>query len=69
MLLVFLLLVDPGDEVVLAAPHYPCYPNFVRYCGGEPVAVRTRPEDGYRLDVDLVRRAVNERTAAMLSIL
>ena len=30
MLLVFALLVEPGDEVVLGTPHYPCYPNFVR---------------------------------------
>ena len=34
MLLVFSLLVGPGDEVVMGSPHYPCYPNFVRYCGG-----------------------------------
>ena len=37
MLLVFSLLVEPGDEVVLGTPHYPCYPNFVRVCGGTPV--------------------------------
>ena len=30
MLLVFSLLVEPGDEVILGTPHYPCYPNFVR---------------------------------------
>ena len=31
MLLVFSLLVDPGDEVILGTPHYPCYPNFIHY--------------------------------------
>jgi aspartate/methionine/tyrosine aminotransferase len=40
MLLVFGLLVGPGDEVLLASPHYACYPNFVRFCGGTPVLVR-----------------------------
>ena len=34
MWLVFTLLVEPGDEVILGTPHYPCYPNFVRVCGG-----------------------------------
>ena len=58
MLLVFSLLLDPGDEVVLAQPHYPCYPNFIRYCGAEPICVETSPRDGYNLDPDAV--ALNE---------
>jgi (5-formylfuran-3-yl)methyl phosphate transaminase len=39
MLLVFGLLVEGGDEVLIPTPHYPCYPNFVRFCGGTPVFV------------------------------
>jgi aspartate/methionine/tyrosine aminotransferase len=66
MLLVFSLLVDPGDEVVLGTPHYPCYPNFVRYCGGAPVFVPTSAEDGYRLDPERVRVALTPRTRAIV---
>ena len=66
MLLVFSLLVDPGDEVILGTPHYPCYPNFVRYCGGTPVFVPTSPEEGYRLDPERVRAAVTPRTRALV---
>jgi aspartate/methionine/tyrosine aminotransferase len=66
MLLVFALLVDPGDEVILAAPHYPCYPNVVRMLGGVPVSVPTRAEEGWRLDVGLVRRAIGPRTRAIV---
>jgi aspartate/methionine/tyrosine aminotransferase len=66
MQLVFSLLVAPGDEVILGAPHYPCYPNFVRVAGGVPVAVETRPEDGYPLDVDAVRAALSPRTRAIV---
>ncbi len=65
MLMVFSLLVDPGDEVILPAPHYPCYPNFIRVAGGVPVMVETRAEDGYRLDVDAVRAAITPRTRAI----
>jgi aspartate/methionine/tyrosine aminotransferase len=64
--LVFSLLVDPGDEVILGTPHYPCYPNFVRVCGGVPVLVETRAEEGYRLDPAAVRRAVTSRTRAIV---
>jgi aspartate/methionine/tyrosine aminotransferase len=66
MLMVFSLLVEPGDEVVLATPHYPCYPNFVRICGGVPVLIPTRAEEGYRLDPDAVRRALSPRTRAIV---
>lgn len=66
MLLVFSLLVGPGDEVVMGTPHYPCYPNFVRVCGGTPVLVPTRPEDGWRLDPSAVRRALSSRTRAVV---
>ena len=66
MLLVFSLLVDPGDEVILGTPHYPCYPNFVRACGGKPVFVRCDPERGYPIDVDAVRACCNSRTRALV---
>jgi aspartate/methionine/tyrosine aminotransferase len=66
MLLAFSLLVGPGDEVILPTPHYPCYPNFIRYCGGVPVPVPTDPADGHRLDVEAVRRAMTPRTVAIV---
>jgi aspartate/methionine/tyrosine aminotransferase len=66
MLLIFELLVEPGAEVVMGTPHYPCYPNFVRVCGGEPVLVPTDPAEGYALDPDAVRRALTPRTRAIV---
>jgi aspartate/methionine/tyrosine aminotransferase len=66
MLLVFALLVEAGDEVILGAPHYPCYPNFIRVFGGVPVFVPTDPAAGYRLDPDAVRQAMTPRTRAIV---
>jgi aspartate/methionine/tyrosine aminotransferase len=66
LLLVFALLLEPGDEVIVPAPHYPCYPNFVRFCGGVPVPVASAPASGYRVDVAAVRRALSPRTRAVV---
>ena len=66
MLLVFGLLVEPGAEVVIPTPHYPCYPNFVRFCGGTPVLVPTDAQNGWQIDVDGVRRALTPRTRAVV---
>ena len=65
ILLCLNLLVDPGDEVILATPHYPCYPNMISVCGGKPVLVPTGPEDGFVMDVAKVREAVTPRTRAI----
>ncbi|MDG2050898.1 MAG: pyridoxal phosphate-dependent aminotransferase [Myxococcota bacterium] len=66
LLLAFSLLLNPGDEVVVPAPVYPCYPNFIRFCGGSPVFVPTRPEEGFAIDVDRIVEAVTPRTRAIL---
>jgi aspartate/methionine/tyrosine aminotransferase len=66
LLLVFSLLLEPGDEVIVPAPHYPCYPNFVRFCGGVPVAVPCDPASGWTIDPDAVRRALTARTRAIV---
>jgi aspartate/methionine/tyrosine aminotransferase len=66
MLLVFGLLVESGSEVVIPTPHYACYPNFVRFCGGAPVFAPTDPADGWQVDPDAVRRALSPRTRAVV---
>jgi len=66
ILLCLNLLVDTGDEVILATPHYPCYPNMIAVCGGTPVLVPTGPEDGFVIDVARVRAAITPRTRAIL---
>ncbi len=66
MLMVFSLLADPGDEVILGDPYYPCYPNFIRHCGARPRTVPTSAEEGFRLDPEAVRAAITERTRAIV---
>lgn len=66
ILMVLSLLVSPGDEVIVPTPHYPCYPNMILACGGTPIYVRTRPEDGFLVDPDAVRRAITPRTKALV---
>ena len=58
----FFALLDPGDEVLIPAPYWVSYPEMVRFAGGVPVAVHTRPEDGYGLDVEALRAAITSRT-------
>lgn len=67
MLLLFGSLLDPGDEVIMADPCYPAYPNYVAFLGGTPVPVRVRAEDGFRFRIDEVERAITPRTKAIMA--
>ena len=42
----FVATLDPGDEVILAAPYWVSYPDMIMLAGGEPVAVPTTIEFG-----------------------
>lgn len=66
MLLLFAMLLEPGDEVILSDPHYACYPNFIRFFDAIPVTVPVRSEEGFLLDPDAVRRKITPRTRAIL---
>jgi aspartate/methionine/tyrosine aminotransferase len=50
------VMVDPGDEVLLADPGYPCNRNFVHLFEGRPRAVDVGPETAYQLTADALRR-------------
>jgi len=60
--LVYLALVEPGDEVLVERPGYDPLPGAVTRLGGRVMRFDRRFEDGYRLDPDAVRRALTPRT-------
>jgi aspartate/methionine/tyrosine aminotransferase len=66
MLLLFAALCNPGDEVILTDPGYACYPNFIRFIGGEPRFLKTRPEQGFQPQPEDVTPLINSRTRALL---
>jgi aspartate/methionine/tyrosine aminotransferase len=59
-------LVDPGDEVLLPDPSYPCNRHFVAAAGGSAVLLPAGPENRFQLDADAVRAAWGPRTRGVL---
>lgn len=64
--LIFAALINPGDQVLMADPGYPCNRHFVSLFEGEPRPVPVDASTGYQLNADLVRRHWTERTVAVL---
>lgn len=66
LLLVMAVLLDPGDQVLMADPGYPCNRHFVRTFEGEPVSVPVGPETAYQLNAGHLEAHWGERTVAAL---
>jgi aspartate/methionine/tyrosine aminotransferase len=62
LLLAFGVLLDPGDEVLLTDPAYPCNRHFARTLGAVPRPIAVGPETRYQLTPQLARRHWGERT-------
>ncbi len=66
MWMMFAALLEAGDEVIVSNPHYACYPNFIRFCGGEMVCVDVAEEDGFQFRPEAVKARIGARTKAIL---
>ena len=64
--LVLAALLDPGDQVLMADPGYPCNRHFVRLFEGAAVSIAVGPETHYQLNAELIRERWTPRTVAVL---
>ncbi|MBT4288247.1 MAG: pyridoxal phosphate-dependent aminotransferase [Deltaproteobacteria bacterium] len=60
------LLVPPGDELLFTDPSYACYKNLAYIAGVVPKTVPLRLEDGFQLDMDLLKKSITPKTKAIL---
>lgn len=45
----FQVLLNPGEKVLIPAPYWVSYPEQVKLAGGEPIAMATSPESGFKI--------------------
>ena len=62
----FMATLDPGDEVILAAPYWTSYADMVLIADGTPVNVTCTEANGFRLDAADLERAITPRTRWLL---
>ncbi len=66
LFMLYSVLLEAGDEVILSNPYYACYPNFVTFSDGVPVYVDAKESDGYQLRAEAIREKVGSRTKAIM---
>ncbi|MCW8854577.1 MAG: pyridoxal phosphate-dependent aminotransferase, partial [Gammaproteobacteria bacterium] len=60
------VLINPGDEVLMTDPGYPCNRHFVRLLEGKAVNIPVTSETRYQLTSDLIDQYSSEKTVATL---
>ena len=66
MLLLFAALLEPGDEVILSNPYYPCYPNIIRFVDGSPVFVKVLEEEGFQYLPEMIEEKLSTRVKGII---
>ena len=54
--------VEPGDEIVIAAPFWGSYAEMAKYVGGVPVLVKCSEKNGFKLQPEELTKAVKPKT-------
>ncbi len=64
LLLAFMALIDPGDEVIIPDPYFVIYKHVTNMLGGRCVFVNSYPD--FRLPVDAIAGAITDRTKMII---
>ena len=58
--------ISPGDEVIIPSPYWVSYPSMVELCGGTPVFVETKAENGWKITAEEFSNAMTPRTKMII---
>ena len=63
---IFMVILNPGDEVLLPAPYWVSYPEQIRLAGGVVVALPTNEQTHFKITPAQLEAAITEKTKAIL---
>ncbi len=64
--LLFLVILNEGDEVLIQDPQWLNYEAQITYCGGVPVRVPASPEHRFEMQPEDIEKRIGPRTKALL---
>ena len=67
--MLFLALVNPGEEVIIPAPYWVSYPQMVKLAGGVPVVVSAGIEQDFKITAEQLENAITPKTKMIISLL
>lgn len=68
LFLMVISVLGPGDEIIVPEPNYNTYTDSMNFAGAVQVGVPTLAENSFRMDPEDVRRAITDKTRALLLV-
>lgn len=59
-------IIDDNDEVIVIAPYYVNYIEMIKLCGGKPVIVYTKAEDGFQCSAEQIEKLITGNTVSII---
>jgi aspartate aminotransferase len=66
LFLLFMLLIEEGDEVLLPTPYWVSYVSQIKLFGGKPIEVPTLEENGFVLRAEDIKPFITEKTKVLV---
>lgn len=62
----FDVILEKGDEVVIPAPYWVSYVPMVELCGGTPIVIHCKPENGLKLQPEELKQHLSNKTKCVI---
>ncbi|MDR3331974.1 MAG: pyridoxal phosphate-dependent aminotransferase [Synergistaceae bacterium] len=66
MFFTLLMLAQQGDEVIYPDPGFPIYESVINFSGAKPVPMPLLEKNDFRIDLDRLKRDINDRTRLII---
>ena len=53
---------NPGDEVIIPAPYWVSYPDIVKLAGGNPIIIKTKETNNFKINSSDLEENITEKT-------
>lgn len=53
---------NPGDEVIIAAPYWVSYPDIVKLASGNPIIIKAKEENNFKISADDLEKNITKKT-------
>ena len=64
LMLAYMAILDPGDEIIIPDPYFLIYPTIATICGAKAIKCSTYPD--FRMTANLIEGLITDRTKAVL---
>lgn len=63
---IFNCILEEGDEAIFFAPYWVSYPDMIALTGAKPVAIETKFENNFEIDVAELEKHITDKTKAVI---